>query len=148
MQKIFIILVTLSLSGCVWFTPYSPEIPQGNFIEAKHTKLLKKGMSKQQVKYILGTPLLEDPFNHDRWDYIYRIQNKDWTYFYLFQKPDVILEEKRLSIRFVNNQLIGAIGQSVELTDPALITSESQLPVGESTIKMSENNNSELPLVN
>jgi outer membrane protein assembly factor BamE len=52
-------------------TPYKMEIQQGNFVSQEMVSQLKQGMSKEQVRFILGTPLLTDIFHADRWDYVY-----------------------------------------------------------------------------
>lgn len=52
-------------------TPYKMEIQQGNYISQEMVSLLKPGMSKDQVRFILGSPLLTDIFHADRWDYVY-----------------------------------------------------------------------------
>lgn len=51
--------------------PYRIDIQQGNFITQKEVAKLEKGMSKEQVRFILGTPLLQSPFHQNRWDYPY-----------------------------------------------------------------------------
>lgn len=50
---------------------YRIDIQQGNVISQDEVNQLKPGMSRRQVIYLLGTPMLEDPFHTDRWDYIY-----------------------------------------------------------------------------
>jgi outer membrane protein assembly factor BamE len=57
----------VGLTGCV----YRMGIQQGNFLDGKAVDQLKVGMTRSQVRYILGTPMIEDVFNKDRWDYIY-----------------------------------------------------------------------------
>ena len=52
-------------------TPYRIEIQQGNYVTQETVSQLKAGMSKDQVRNILGTPLLTDIFHANRWDYIY-----------------------------------------------------------------------------
>jgi outer membrane protein assembly factor BamE len=52
-------------------TPYRMEIQQGNFVSQEMVSQLKAGMSKEQVRLALGTPLLTDLFHADRWDYVY-----------------------------------------------------------------------------
>ena len=52
-------------------TPYKIEIQQGNFVSQEMASQLKPGMSKEQVRLVLGTPLLADVFHADRWDYVY-----------------------------------------------------------------------------
>ena len=52
-------------------TPYRMVIQQGNFISQEMVAQLKPGMSKEQVRFILGTPLVTDIFHADRWDYVF-----------------------------------------------------------------------------
>jgi outer membrane protein assembly factor BamE len=51
------------------FSPYRPDIQQGNFVSQEMLAQLKVGQSRDQVRFILGTPLLNDIFHEDRWDY-------------------------------------------------------------------------------
>lgn len=55
-------------------TPYRIEIVQGNVITSEQAARVKPGLSRLQVRDILGTPLLADPFHGDRWDYIFTIR--------------------------------------------------------------------------
>lgn len=59
-------------SGCSFFSPYRIEIQQGNFISQEAMNQIKPGMTKDQVRGILGTALINDVFHVDRWDYVYR----------------------------------------------------------------------------
>ena len=52
-------------------TPYKPEIQQGNYVSQEMMAQIKPGMTREQVRFILGTPLLTDIFHADRWDYVY-----------------------------------------------------------------------------
>ena|SRR5579864_1209960 len=54
-------------SGCV----YRMNIQQGNFLEARTADQLQVGMTRSQVRYLLGTPMVPDAFDRDRWDYLY-----------------------------------------------------------------------------
>lgn len=56
------------------FKPYRIEIQQGNFVSQDMVSKLKLGMSKDQVRFVLGTPLITDSFHADRWDYVFRRQ--------------------------------------------------------------------------
>lgn len=78
-------VATVLLSGCAasrqsddgFFakvTPYRIEIVQGNVITSEQAARIKPGLSRLQVRDILGTPLLADPFHGDRWDYIFTIR--------------------------------------------------------------------------
>lgn len=51
------------------FSPYRPDIQQGNFVSQEMLSQLKVGQTREQVKFILGTPLMTDVFHADRWDY-------------------------------------------------------------------------------
>jgi outer membrane protein assembly factor BamE len=67
------ILRTLVVLGCVFLTAcvYRLNIQQGNIADAESVSQVEIGMTPSQVKFLLGTPLVDDPFNSDRWDYIY-----------------------------------------------------------------------------
>lgn len=62
------------LSGCVI---HKVEVQQGNVIPAEAVSQLKTGMSKGQVAKLLGTPLLVDSFQQDRWDYVFTFKDKN-----------------------------------------------------------------------
>jgi outer membrane protein assembly factor BamE len=58
------------LQNFLWvFSPYRPDIQQGNFVSKEMLAQLKTGQTREQVKFILGTPLLTDVFHANRWDY-------------------------------------------------------------------------------
>ena len=58
------------LQKFLWiFSPYRPDIQQGNFVSKEMLAQLKEGQTREQVRFILGTPLLTDVFHADRWDY-------------------------------------------------------------------------------
>ena len=68
----------LLLNGCAverYFLEYRVNVQQGNVVEQKNIVLLRPGMSRDQVRYVLGTPLLQDPFHASRWDYVYRYED-------------------------------------------------------------------------
>jgi len=71
------ILVAM-LSGCSsvprLVTEYRIDVQQGNVLTQEMVSQLRPGLSKDQVRFILGTPILTDMFHADRWDYIYRLQ--------------------------------------------------------------------------
>merc|ERR1712167_555124 len=60
-----------------WLTPYKADIVQGNYVGENMILRLRKGLTKKEVVTILGTPLLVDPFNPNRWDYIFDIKKND-----------------------------------------------------------------------
>jgi len=57
-------------------TPYKVEVVQGNFVSKEQVAALKPGMSRQQVREILGTSLLSDVFHANRWDYVFTIRRQ------------------------------------------------------------------------
>ena len=65
------LLAATALGGCV----YKMDIQQGNYLEGKAVDQLQVGMTRTQVRYLLGTPLVPDCFDKDRWDYVYYFQH-------------------------------------------------------------------------
>jgi outer membrane protein assembly factor BamE len=59
------------LPGCEWVRPYRIDIRQGSEVTGEMVGRLKVGMTPDQVRFVLGTPLLTDPFHAERWDYPY-----------------------------------------------------------------------------
>ncbi len=57
-------------------TPYKIEIVQGNVITKEQAELVKPGMTRSQVRDVLGSPLLADAFHADRWDYVFTIRRQ------------------------------------------------------------------------
>lgn len=64
---------TLLLNGCV----YRMVVQQGNYLDARQVVQVKEGMTRAQVRFLLGTPMLPDAFNRDRWDYLYDLNLND-----------------------------------------------------------------------
>lgn len=81
-----LILLTLILSvltGCSNFDfpwVYRIDVEQGNVVDEDKLAQLKTGMTQKQVRYLLGTPMIQDTFNPDRWDYFYSYLKGDGTY--------------------------------------------------------------------
>lgn len=74
--------LTVSVAGCSsggsalsqpaqWLTPYRSDVVQGNFIASEQVAQLKAGLSRLQVRNLLGTPLVSSLFHADRWDYVF-----------------------------------------------------------------------------
>jgi outer membrane protein assembly factor BamE len=74
MRHLLPLLVLLAAAfgsaGCV----YRPNIQQGNLLEAEDVDQVTVGMTRSQVRYVLGTPMVSDPFHPDRWDYVYSLK--------------------------------------------------------------------------
>src|SRR5271170_2886551 len=58
-------------TGCV----YRINIQQGNFLNQGQVNTVKEGMTRSQVRYLLGTPMVADSFDKERWDYIYYLKH-------------------------------------------------------------------------
>jgi outer membrane protein assembly factor BamE len=72
-KQIAVLLLSIALvvgSGCV----YRANISQGNLIKEEDLAELEVGMTKSQVRFLLGTPMVDDPFSKDRWDYVYYLK--------------------------------------------------------------------------
>lgn len=82
---------------------YHLDIRQGNWVTQDMVSQLKLGMTREQVRYVLGTPLLTDPFHADRWDYLYRYDSG----------KDEAMQQRRLTVYFENNLLARVAGDTV-----------------------------------
>ena len=74
--------------------PYKIDVHQGNFVSQEMLAQLKEGMTQDQVRFVLGTPLLTDIFHSDRWDYIFRLQKGKGEV--LTSRVTVFFKENRL----------------------------------------------------
>jgi outer membrane protein assembly factor BamE len=94
---IAIILGTLAASsGCV----YRLNIAQGNLIEQEDLDQVELGMTRNQVRFLLGTPMIDDPFHVNRWDYVYflKLGREDATFkrwVSVFFEQDVVSEIRK-----------------------------------------------------
>lgn len=86
------------LAGCS-VKPYKIDIQQGNVVTQEMIAKLRPGMTRQQVKYVLGTPLVADAFHPERWDY-----------FYKFDKAGNPADQRRLTLVFKDDQLDRIVG--------------------------------------
>lgn len=92
-MKTLLILTTLLalLAGCA----YRMDIQQGNIMEPDKTMQLRPGLTKEQVRYLLGPPLANTPFDSDTWRYVYYLE-----------KQGKKRQKKRLVIHFVGEQMV------------------------------------------
>jgi len=68
-------IVLLAATGCSYLpSVYKIDIQQGNVVTQDMIDQLRPGLTKRQVQYVMGTPLIEDTFNQSRWDYVYSLQ--------------------------------------------------------------------------
>jgi outer membrane protein assembly factor BamE len=87
----------LATAGCSVFRLATV---QGNVLEQKQVDQLQTGMTPDQVRYLLGTPLLQDSFNPDHWDYVY-----------YYRSPKSQTQQRTLSLYFENGHLARIVGQ-------------------------------------
>jgi outer membrane protein assembly factor BamE len=90
-----LIIAASLLSGCV----YHIDVQQGNRLEQDDIKEVKLGMTRNQVRFILGTPVVSDPFNTNRWDYVYyyrsgRAKTADQRWLVVFFEDNLVSEIK------------------------------------------------------
>ena len=92
-----LLLIVLSTGGCV----HRPYIQQGNYLETDDVDQVTAGMTRSQVRYLLGTPMISDPFTAQRWDYIYtlkrgRDRKLDRAHFVVYFADDKVSRVERL----------------------------------------------------
>lgn len=93
----------LTLNGCV--RSYRVEIQQGNVINAEQIEKITPGTSRNEVRFILGTPLIEDPFHAERWDYFYSLD----------PAKGELVTKYRLSVWFENDQVLRTVVEGAGL---------------------------------
>lgn len=98
---LLVIAATVSAAGCSSYQPnwrslgvYKLDINQGNFLTDDQVEKLKVGQTKQQVRAILGSPLLTDAFHQNRWDYVYE-----------FRRQGVTMEHRNFAVFFEDDKL-------------------------------------------
>ena len=91
--------------------PYRIDIQQGNFLSQEMVSQLKKGMTKEQVRFVLGTPLVTDIFHGDRWDYVFYRELQDGK-----------KEQRNISVFFEEDKLARVSGDVVPKAEGGLPT--------------------------
>lgn len=133
---ILALFLTLFVAGCgkdravlPSITPYKMDIQQGNAVTPKMMMQLRPGMTKSQVRFIMGTPLLVDSFHADRWDY-----------FYQMRKEGKIVEQRRVILEFEGDALKRVRGDVIPAgSDPSAVTVQPITePSKSSTMKREE----------
>jgi outer membrane protein assembly factor BamE len=84
-------VASLALAGCV----YRMSIQQGNYLDPAAVAQLSVGMTRSQVRYLLGTPQVPEAFDVNRWDYLYYLRTKR------LRQP----EARRLTVHFVDDKV-------------------------------------------
>ncbi len=116
-----VLLAALVAAGCAQrdpnrsglLQPYRSDLPQGNYLTQETLDQVKPGMTRDQVRFALGTPLLRHVFHPDRWDYVFR-----------YQFPNGRAELRRATILFRDDRVAAieadALPPKEDPTDPAL----------------------------
>lgn len=94
MKLIAALVMLLALSACSLPVFFRVPIVQGNIVTAGQVAKLDEGMTRKQVAYVLGTPLIKSPFEADRWDYVFYYRN-----------PHAHVRQSKLNLYFVDDKL-------------------------------------------
>jgi outer membrane protein assembly factor BamE len=145
-QKAFIVLACALVGACSstgtsavnpvnWITPYKVDVIQGNFVSKEQIELLQPGMSRDQVKAVLGTPLMASLFHADRWDYVFTlkrqgVESQSFKYTVFFKNDllerfagDAMPSESEFISTLSKKRKLGAV--------PPLEATEAQLKVAD-----------------
>ena len=135
-----LLLPTLALSGCnnIGFPGvYLINIDQGNIVDQEMVDQLKPEMTRRQVRFLLGTPIVEDTFNNDRWDYIRLVRRGNDT-----------LLRRRLTVVFENDVLVDVegdlVGENWPEPDPVESADDASEELSEKTPDQGANENTAL----
>jgi len=128
-----VVLVALSLvlAACstknISLSPHRIDVQQGNALEQEALEKLKTGMTRSQVRFLLGTPLLVDPFHSNRWDYVYN-----------YLTAGKLTEKKRLTLIFEGDVLMRIEGEGLESQNvPAIaMAGENQIQAGDKNVQI------------
>lgn len=102
---LIVLLLTTLTAGCNLL--YKPEVQQGVLLSPEMLTNLKPGMTKRQVRLLLGSPPVNDVFHPERWDYLYYVT-----------KTGEQIKPQHLTLLFRNDALVSAAG---DLAPPALV---------------------------
>jgi outer membrane protein assembly factor BamE len=119
-RSLVTLVVVLLLEGCQSVTgipglsAYKIDIQQGNYVTQDMVAKLKPGMTRSQVKFALGTPLVTDAFHPDRWDYVY-----------VLNKKGKLIEQRRIIVVFKDDKLLRLEGDVVPAPEAASSAAEA-----------------------
>jgi outer membrane protein assembly factor BamE len=101
MRILLAIALSASIASCAVIDPlvYKIDIPQGNYLEQRDVDKLRVGMTREQVRFVLGSPVAENVFRDEEWNYIFRLKPG---------RGDVITRE--LTVRFEGDHLASIEG--------------------------------------
>ena len=116
MRRFATLLACAALSGCGFALVHKIDIQQGNVVLPEQVAQLKTGMTKAEVRTLLGTPLLTDVFHGERWDY-----------YFSFAKGSKLEERTGLSVMFENERLASWKGDVPSINLPNVSSSQRPL---------------------
>lgn len=105
------------LSACV----YRQDIPQGNFFKEEDVEKLEVGMTREQVRFVMGTPMIRDPFHPERWDYVFYVDSQQEER-NRYQRVTVFFEGDALA-RF---ETLGVSDESLPLGTEGIVPEKQQ----------------------
>jgi len=95
MQRILLLILLTTLASCSLPKVHKVIVQQGNIINQEMIDQLKPGMTKSQVAYVMGEPILKNTFDENRWDYMYTLE-----------VPGVLRSNMRMSL-FFDGEILG-----------------------------------------
>lgn len=121
-NSILFVLVVASLeSGCgaklPSVKPFKMEVQQGNVVTSKMLLQLRPGMTRSQVRYIMGTPLVVDSFRDNRWDYFYELR-----------KEGKVVEKRRVILDFDKDSLVSVRGDVIPSAENPEVKTIAETP--------------------
>jgi len=122
MRHFLISVLLLGLvAGCsgTKIGPHRIDIQQGNALDQENVARLKPGLNRSQVRFLLGTPLVVDPFRTDRWDYVY-----------VYYKAGKLAEQKRISL-FFDGDILARIEGDLPTAEPTTQATQAPAPAPE-----------------
>ncbi len=113
----------LALQGCVYHMP----IQQGNFLEQRAVSQLQVGMTRSQVRYLLGTPMVPDSFDNDRWDYLYYLKIGNMSDNILHRHQIVYFADDKVS-KIDNRDAEGMPSADQRIVEPGAVAPSDKKP--------------------
>lgn len=113
------LVLAFSISACKM---HQIDIQQGNLISETELSQLKPGMTKREVRYILGTPLVVDPFHQNRWDYFYSLDRRGEDL--VERRFTVVFEDEKLDR--IEGDLVDNTAKDVTHGEGGTVITESQ----------------------
>ena len=143
-----------ALNPVNWLAPYKVDVIQGNFVSSEQVAVLQAGMTRAQVKEVLGTPLVTSIFHGDRWDYVFTLKrqgvaSQSYRYTVLFKgdrlesfSGDAMPSEAEFITRLDNQRKLGKV-PVLQATPEQLKAADAER--GVKSVAANANNNSTAP---